>query len=34
MRLIDTDIQPLEITITTEDILGDLLYPAPAGGRR
>ncbi len=34
MRLIDTNIQPIEITITIEDILGDLLYPAPPGGSR
>ena len=34
MRLIATEIQPLEITITTEDILGDLLYPAPVAGGR
>lgn len=30
MRLIPIDIQPLEITITDEDILDDLLYPGPA----
>ena len=31
MRLKPVDITPIQVTITTEDILADLAYPAPAG---
>jgi len=29
MRLIPIQVEPLEITITTDDILDNLLYPGP-----
>ena len=32
MRLAEITIEPLEITITPEEILADLLYRGPAGG--
>ena len=30
MRLNSIDITPIQVTITTEEILADLAYPAPA----
>ena len=30
MRLDPIDISPIKVTITTEEILADLIYPAPA----